>query len=124
MTRHSNELEEREENLKEEINRLQKQIEKEKIALIVANQRHEKDVADKERHTLIKLEQQRNEVAIQWEQKLRQECSRLKAELEQINAEEKHLAVELVKVQKEQEYLGMKKKWEDKVQECMHEVSL
>ncbi|XP_042219491.1 mucin-17-like isoform X2 [Homarus americanus] len=50
-----------------------------------------------------KQEKMKNELNAEWEDKLRSECSRLKAELDDLHAEEKHLAVESMKVQKEQE---------------------
>lgn len=58
----------------------------------------------------------------QWEERLRQECSRLKSELDQLHGEEKHLAVESVKVQKEQEMRTAKQNWERRMQECLKEV--
>jgi hypothetical protein len=58
----------------------------------------------------------------QWEERLRQECSRLKSELDQLHSEEKHLAVESVKVQKEQEMRTAKQNWDRRMQECLKEV--
>jgi len=60
--------------------------------------------------------------APQWEERLRQECSRLKSELDQLHNEEKHLAVESVKVQKEQEMRTAKQNWDRRMQECLKEV--
>lgn len=124
MSRHSEEIEKRETSLRDEMKQLQEQLQKEKTSLILANHRHEKELADKERQLLIRLEKQRGEVAIQWEQKLRQECARLKQELEQMHAEDRHLAVELVKVQKEQEYVKVKKDWEVQLQKYLSEVKI
>lgn len=59
----------------------------------------------------------------QWEDKLRSECSRLKAELDELHAEEKHLAVESMKVQKEQEIRKLKQSWELRQEEMTKEVS-
>ena len=58
----------------------------------------------------------------QWEERLRKECSRLKSELDQLHNEEKHLAVESVKVQKEQEMRTAKQNWDRRMQECLKEV--
>jgi len=60
--------------------------------------------------------------APQWEERLRQECSRLKSELDQLHNEEKHLAVESVKVQKEQEMRTAKQNWDRRMQEGLKEV--
>ncbi|MPC34074.1 hypothetical protein E2C01_027448 [Portunus trituberculatus] len=57
----------------------------------------------------------------QWEDKLRSECSRLKAELDELHAEEKHLAVESMKVQKEQEIRKLKQSWELRQEEMTKE---
>lgn len=59
----------------------------------------------------------------QWEDKLRSECSRLKAELDELHAEEKHLAVESMKVQKEQEIRKLKQSWEQRQEEMTKEVN-
>lgn len=59
----------------------------------------------------------------QWEDKLRSECSRLKAELDELHAEEKHLAVESMKVQKEQEVRKLRQSWEQRQEEMTKEVS-
>jgi hypothetical protein len=61
---------------------------------------------------------------LQWEDRLRQECTRLKSELDQLHSEEKHLAVESVKVQKEQEIRTAKQNWDRRMQECLKEVGL
>lgn len=58
----------------------------------------------------------------QWEDKLRSECSRLKAELDELHAEEKHLAVESMKVQKEQEVRKLRQSWEQRQEEMTKEV--
>lgn len=60
----------------------------------------------------------------QWEDKLRSECSRLKGELDTLHAEEKHLAVESIKVQKEQELQNLKKSFESKSEEMNKEVRI
>ena len=62
-------------------------------------------------------------IILQWEERLRHECSRLKSELDQLHSEEKHLAVESVKVQKEQEMRTAKQNGDRRIQECLKEVS-
>ncbi|XP_042879944.1 protein FAM184A-like, partial [Penaeus japonicus] len=51
------------------------------------------------------------------------ECSRLKGELDGLHAEEKHLAVESMKVQKEQEIRALKQSWELRQEEMTKEIS-
>ncbi|CAL4073152.1 unnamed protein product, partial [Meganyctiphanes norvegica] len=70
-----------------------------------------------------KMEKSRSEINSEWEDKLRCECSRLKGELDQLHAEEKHLAVESMKLQKEQEIQTLKKAWELKQEELAKEIS-
>ncbi|XP_069167160.1 trichohyalin isoform X6 [Procambarus clarkii] len=70
-----------------------------------------------------KQEKMRNELNAEWEDKLRSECSRLKAELDGLHAEEKHLAVESMKVQKEQEIRALKQSWELRQEEMTKEIS-
>ncbi|XP_071542005.1 uncharacterized protein [Panulirus ornatus] len=70
-----------------------------------------------------KQEKMKNELNAEWEDKLRSECSRLKAELDDLHAEEKHLAVESMKVQKEQEIRALKQSWELRQEEMTKEIS-
>lgn len=58
----------------------------------------------------------------QWEDKLREECSKLKKELCRFHAEEKQLAVDSMKLQKDQELSSSKQMWEKQRQELRNEV--
>lgn len=58
----------------------------------------------------------------QWEDKLRVECARLKGELDGLHAEEKHLAVESLRVQKEQELQTLKQSYEARAEDVSKEV--
>ncbi|KAK7071788.1 hypothetical protein SK128_001089, partial [Halocaridina rubra] len=70
-----------------------------------------------------KQEKFKSELNAEWEDKLRTECSRLKAELDDLHAEEKHLAVESMKLQKEQEIRALKQSWELRQEEMTKEIS-
>ncbi|GLV38013.1 uncharacterized protein CBL_07811 [Carabus blaptoides fortunei] len=123
MSTRVDELQATEQHLQEEIARLHMSVDLEKQQLAAQQRRHDKDLADKERALQIRLEKQRGEVAVQWEQKLHQECARLKAELEQLHAEEKHLAVELVKVQRDREFDTVKEQWQRKLEQHVKELA-
>lgn len=122
MSSRVEELQATEQNLREDIVRLHSAIDTEKVKQYTLMTKHEKDLADKERALQIRLEKQKGEVAIQWEQKLRQECARLTNELEQMHNDEKQLAVELVKVQKDSEFDSVKKQWERKLQQHLDDI--
>ncbi|PNF29288.1 hypothetical protein B7P43_G08942 [Cryptotermes secundus] len=122
-TRQTEQLQVSERLLKEEVTRLRGQLDKEKSHGICMQSLHEKKMADNEKKFEIRLDQQKSEITAQWEDRLRQECSRLKSELDQLHSEEKHLAVESVKVQKEQEMRTAKQNWERRLQECLKEIS-
>ncbi|KAK4292200.1 hypothetical protein Pmani_035010 [Petrolisthes manimaculis] len=70
-----------------------------------------------------KQEKMKNELNAQWEDKLRSECSRLKGELDELHAEEKHLAVESIKVQKEQDIRTLKQTMEQRLEERTKEIA-
>ncbi|KAK3868371.1 hypothetical protein Pcinc_026230 [Petrolisthes cinctipes] len=70
-----------------------------------------------------KQEKMKNELNAQWEDKLRSECSRLKGELDELHAEEKHLAVESIKVQKEQDIRALKQTMEQRLEERTKEIA-
>lgn len=61
---------------------------------------------------------------IKWEDKLREECARLKQDLCRLQVEEKRLAVESMKLQKEQEISTAKQSWERARQDLVQEVWL
>ncbi|XP_068234835.1 uncharacterized protein [Palaemon carinicauda] len=85
--------------------------------------RHKRHADDTEAEFHQKQEKMKNELNAEWEDKLRTECSRLKAELDDLHAEEKHLAVESMKVQKEQEIRALKQSWELRQEEMSKEIS-
>lgn len=85
--------------------------------------RHKRHADDTEAEFQQKQEKMKNELNAEWEDKLRTECSRLKAELDNLHAEEKHLAVESMKVQKEQEIRTLKQSWELRQEEMTKEIS-
>jgi len=58
-----------------------------------------------------------------WEEKLLTECGRLKDEMEQIHNEEKYHAMESVRKEKEAEFQKRQTQWENKMRECLKEVS-
>lgn len=122
-TRQTEQLQVSERMLKEEVTRLRGQLDKEKSHAICMQSLHEKKMADNEKKFEARLDQQKSDVTAQWEERLRQECSRLKSELDQLHSEEKHLAVESAKVQKEQEMRTAKQNWDRRMQECLKEIS-
>ena len=69
-------------------------------------------------------EQSRAALDAQWEDRLRQERSALKAELDSLHAEEKHLAVESVRVQLEQELQTARQEQEQTVRRLEQEVGV
>ncbi|XP_066972133.1 trichohyalin-like isoform X7 [Macrobrachium rosenbergii] len=85
--------------------------------------RHKRHADDTEAEFRQKQEKMKSELNAEWEDKLRTECSRLKAELDDLHAEEKHLAVESMKVQKEQEIRALKQSWELRQEEMAKEIS-
>ncbi|KAG0712753.1 hypothetical protein GWK47_017747 [Chionoecetes opilio] len=86
-------------------------------------QRAKRQAEETEAEFRQKQEKMKNELNAEWEDKLRSECSRLKAELDELHAEEKHLAVESMKVQKEQELRELKQTWEQRTEEMTKEIS-
>ncbi|XP_047736039.1 ribosome-binding protein 1 isoform X1 [Hyalella azteca] len=110
-----------EEKLKELERQHKKQIEDKEREAKAALQRN-KRMADEE-EVRQRLEKLRSDLNSEWEDKLRRECSRLKGELDELHAEEKHLAVESVKVQKDQELHATKKNLEVKAEALNKEIS-
>lgn len=83
---------------------------------------HNHELLEKERKLQIRLEEQKTEVAVYWEERLLQECGRLKTELEQIYFEERRAALLTVKGEKEEEILELKQEWEGKIRDYLEEV--
>ncbi|XP_050712801.1 trichohyalin-like isoform X3 [Eriocheir sinensis] len=86
-------------------------------------QRAKRQAEETEAEFRQKQEKMKNELNAEWEDKLRSECSRLKAELDELHGEEKHLAVESMKVQKEQEVRKLRQSWEQRQEEMTKEIS-
>lgn len=61
---------------------------------------------------------------MQWEDRCRAECARLKEDLGKLHAEEKHLAVETMKIQKEQDFAAAKQTWDRQREQLMQNVRL
>jgi len=70
-----------------------------------------------------RIQKARSEVNSEWEDKLRREVSRLKTELEALHAEEKHLAVESVRVTSQQELTVLRSTCESRVEEAKREAA-
>lgn len=113
-----------EQGLKDEAKRLRKLVETEKENLQHMQRLHHQEIINKERALHNQLEEKKTEIAIYWEERLLHECGRLKSELEQLHNEEKQYAMEIVRRQKDDEFFEHKKKWEEKLQESLKEVSI
>ncbi|KAF7285420.1 hypothetical protein GWI33_010669 [Rhynchophorus ferrugineus] len=113
---------EAEASLKNETKRLLNLIALEKENLQHMQRLHRQELLDKERQLKNTLNQKRIEVAMYWEEKLLHECSRLKEELEQIHDEEKYVAMETVRKEKEEEFRKRQNEWEKKLKECLKEI--
>ncbi|XP_048517688.1 protein FAM184A isoform X3 [Dendroctonus ponderosae] len=111
-----------ESNLKNETRRLLNLIEIEKENLQHIQRIHRQELLDKERKLKDTLNQKRTEIAMYWEEKLLTECGRLKDEMEQIHNEEKYIAMEAVRKEKEAEFQKRQTQWESKMRECLKEI--
>lgn len=110
--------------LKQETKRLLNLIEIEKENIQHIQMIHHQELLDKERKLKDTLNQKRTEIAMYWEEKLLHECGRLKDEMEQIHDEEKYIAMETVRKEKEEEFQARQQKWENKLRECLKEIEL
>ncbi|PSN47607.1 hypothetical protein C0J52_04581 [Blattella germanica] len=122
-SRQTEQLQTSERLLKEDVARLKTQLDKEKGNYICMVSLNEKKITDIEKKFQARIDQQKTELTSQWEDRLRRECSRLKTELDQLHREEKHLAVESVKVQKDQELCTAKQGWERRVDDFLKEIA-
>lgn len=96
-----------------DIVRIMKQLDEVKSELIDANQMAEEEIRnakriklqcqneliDKERYMLIKIEEAKMHISIQWERKLMEEMVRLKCELESVHAEDRKESLEKMKAE-------------------------
>nr|CAD7264324.1 unnamed protein product [Timema shepardi] len=107
--------------LKEEISRLQSSLNKEKAHYSAMQTIHDRRMAELEKKLQARLDQQSSELTAFWEDRVRKECSRFKVELDHLHSEEKKLAVEAVRFQKEQELKTAKLDWERRMQDSHKE---
>lgn len=111
-----------EQSLKNETKRLRTLVDMEKENLQHMERVHNREILDKERKLKEVLEEQKTAIAFYWEDRLLQECRRLTSELEQLHYEERHMAMQSLKSEKEQEISEMKQKYEKKIQDYLKEV--
>lgn len=112
-----------EDSLKTESKKLRKIVDLEKENLQHMQLTHNREIQDRERKLQMTLNQKRTEIAMYWEERLLHEIGRLKMELEQLHLEEKYRAINVVKQEKEDEFIQAKKNWDKKIEECLKEVS-
>ncbi|XP_017785670.1 PREDICTED: nucleoprotein TPR isoform X2 [Nicrophorus vespilloides] len=112
-----------EQSLKDEAKKLRSLIDLEKENLQHMQRVHNQEIIDKERWLQNTLDEKKTEIAVYWEERLLHEIGRLKYELEQLYFEEKQTAVENIRAQKEEEFQEAKKKWEEKVEECLADIA-
>lgn len=112
-----------ESNLRNESKRLRDLIDIEKENLQHIQRVHNREIIDKERKLKQMLDDQKTAIAFYWEDKLLQECRRLKSELDQLHYEERHNAIEAIKYEKEEEFNEMKQSYEKRIQEYLKEVT-
>nr|CAD7429847.1 unnamed protein product [Timema monikensis] len=122
-TRQTEQLQVSEKMLKEEISRLQSSLNKEKAHYSAMQTIHDRRMAELEKKLQARLDQQSSELTAFWEDRVRKECSRFKAELDLLHSEEKKLAVEAMRLQKEQELKTAKLDWERRMQDSHKEIA-
>lgn len=110
-------------SLRNETKKLRTLIDLEKENLQHMQRVHHQEILDKERKLQQTLNEKRTEIAMYWEERLLNECARLKNELEQIHNEEKWMAMEAVRKAKDESFQQAQKDWEKKLRECLKEVS-
>lgn len=111
-----------EENLKTEVKKLRNLINLEKENLQHMQLIHQQEILDKERKLQQTLKEKKIEIATYWEEKLLNEISRLKDELEQVYTEEKFTAIESIKRNKDADFQKAQEQWERKYEEYVSEV--
>lgn len=113
-----------EESLRNETKKLRSLIDLEKENLQHMQRIHHQEILDKERKLQQTLNEKRTEIAMYWEERLLNECARLKNELEQIHNEEKWMAMESVRKAKDESFQKAQAEWERKLRECLKEVCI
>ncbi|CAG7829111.1 unnamed protein product [Allacma fusca] len=109
--------------LQDEIRTLRVSLEKEKAHAQVMQASSQRRLDAQEESLQCKLDKQKNELNATWEDRLRVECSRLKEDLGKLHAEEKHSAVETMKIQKDQEMSLTKQTWEKQKEQLLQDIS-
>ncbi|CAH1400689.1 unnamed protein product [Nezara viridula] len=116
------ELQVSEKILQEEVHTLRASLDKEKNHVATLQALHREELIDKDRRAKLKLEIQINQLATEWEERLRRENFKVKTDTERTLREEKNTAVELVKKMKDQEITQLKQTWEKKSQDLKKEI--
>ncbi|KAK4882817.1 hypothetical protein RN001_006136 [Aquatica leii] len=116
------EMKNTEQNLKDESKKLRTLVDIEKENLQHMQRMHNCEIIDKERKLKEQLAEQKTAIAIYWEERLLQECRRLKSELDQLHYEERHSAIEALKFEKETEMNELKDGYEKRIHEYLKEV--
>ncbi|CAH0559520.1 unnamed protein product [Brassicogethes aeneus] len=124
MREQHDQMKETEDGLRNETKKLRNMIELEKENLQHMQRIHHQEILDKERTLKQTLNSKRIEIAVYWEERLLRECGRLKNELEQIHDEEKFLAMETARKEKDEEMANNKKEWDRKLRDCLKEINL
>ncbi|ODN06174.1 hypothetical protein Ocin01_00461 [Orchesella cincta] len=109
--------------MQDELRTLRKLLDQEKAHLTVIQNSAQRRIDFHEENMRSKLERQKNDINLNWEDKLREECSKLKKELCRYHAEEKSLAVDTLKLQMDQELTSSKQMCEKQRQELQQEIS-
>uniref|UniRef100_A0A1B6C1G2 Uncharacterized protein n=1 Tax=Clastoptera arizonana TaxID=38151 RepID=A0A1B6C1G2_9HEMI len=113
-----------EKSLTEEIQRLKSLLEREKKNLTTVQGIHNREISEKDRKLHFKLEQQKNELNNEWEEKLRKETVRIKCEIERYHKNEKRQALDKLKEDKEEELRLEKLKLTSKHQDMQKEIEI
>lgn len=111
-----------EDSLRNETKKLRNLINLEKENLQHMQRIHHQDILDKERKLKQTLDEKRIEIAMYWEERLMNECARLKYEMEQLHSEEKWMAMESVRKTKDESFEKAQREWEQKLRDCLKEV--
>uniref|UniRef100_A0A1Y1KHN1 Protein FAM184A/B N-terminal domain-containing protein n=1 Tax=Photinus pyralis TaxID=7054 RepID=A0A1Y1KHN1_PHOPY len=117
------EMKHTEQNLKDESKKLRTMVDLEKENLQHMQRMHNREIVDKEKALKEKLAEQKTAIAIYWEERLLQECRRLKSELDQLHYEERFAAIEAMKSEHESDIEDLKEGYEKRILEYVREVN-
>jgi len=109
--------------MQDELRTLRKLLDQEKAHLTVIQNSAQRRIDFHEENMRSKLDKQKSDINSNWESKLREECSKLRRELCKCHAEEKQLALDTMELQKDQELMTSKHKWEKLRQDLQQEVN-